>query len=119
MHGKRVLIVEDQWMLGDDLATILRNAQMAVTGPIGTVSDALAALETTEFDAALLDIDLHGVQSFEVAAVLSAKEIPFAFVSGYGHKLVPDGFNGVPFLCKPITSGKVLSLTRELCLRSR
>ena len=63
VNKPRILVVEDQWMVGQDIASILRNVGIEVIGPVGTVDDALEALKTRNFDAGLLDINLHGVHS--------------------------------------------------------
>src|SRR4051794_19760416 len=109
MHKPTILVVEDQWILGYDMATILQGAGMAVVGPHGTVAEALAAIETAKFDAALIDINLPDGSGFSVATVLLKKAIPFAFASGAVPNLIPEDFRTVPFLTKPITENQLVS----------
>ena len=39
-------------------------------------------------DAALLDLELGSEQSHPIADALSARQVPFAFISGHGHHAV-------------------------------
>jgi CheY-like chemotaxis protein len=66
-----------------------------------TTESALAAVESREFDAAILDVNLAGVASYPVADALAAKGIPFLFATGYGTAALPERFSGRPILEKP------------------
>ena len=79
----RILVVEDEWIQGRELMDILGEAGLEPMGPFTNVSEALAALQNADYDAALLDIDLNGIPSFEVADTLRQEEIPFAFVTAH------------------------------------
>lgn len=80
---------------------MLEEAGCAVT-LVGTVEKALRLLATDEaFDAALVDLNLHGTPGFPVADALAAKCIPFAFATGYGADYLPAAYRGQPVLTKP------------------
>jgi CheY-like chemotaxis protein len=55
-----------------------------------TLSDALAAAHTEAIDIALLDVNLHGEKVYPVAEVLTNRNIPFLFLSGYGRDAIPS-----------------------------
>jgi CheY-like chemotaxis protein len=54
------------------------------------------------FDAALLDVNLDGMMSWEVATVLKERGIPFVFGTGYdATAILPDTLAGSPVIGKP------------------
>ena len=80
---KRILIVEDEPLIAMDIEGTLGTHGYAVVGPVGTLAGALEHVEQGGFDAALIDANLDGEPVGELAAALTAKDIPFAFVTGY------------------------------------
>ena len=70
MNKLRILVVEDETLVGRNMVIVLRKADMDAVGPVGTAGAALALVETSDFDAALLDVNLRGLPSFPVASVL-------------------------------------------------
>lgn len=113
--NKRVLVVEDNYLIGSEIVSILRDAEMECVGPVGTVCDALNALHAVPFDAALVDIKLGNIAGFPIAVELRQRAIPFAFVSGYERTIVPEEFNNIPFLGKPFSIDKLVSMVHSLC----
>lgn len=100
--GYRVLVVEDEYFLADDIARILARLGAEVVGPIATRDDALARLgETEHLDAAVLDINLRGETCYPVASVLRARGVPFVFATGYDRAVVPAAYQDVPRWEKP------------------
>jgi len=99
---KRVLIVEDDAIIGMMMREILSDHGLFVVGPCCSVAEALAAA-SGEFDCAILDLNLGGESVYPVAAQLVGRSIPFAFVTGYGRESIDTKFAHVPVLQKPIT----------------
>lgn len=66
-------------------------------------SQALAAIEAHDPDAAILDINLRGRLSYDVADALAARGVPFVFCSGYSGARVREDHRHRPSLQKPIT----------------
>ena len=67
----------------------------------GTLDRALAMVRDLDIDAALLDVNLNGQESFAVAKILGDRRIPFVFATRYGMRGIDDRFPGVPTLTKP------------------
>ena len=85
LTGKRVLVLEDEPLIGIVLADILENAGCVVLGPAYDVPQALNLLTTDEVDCAVLDVNLgSGQTSAPVADALEERAIPFMFATGYG-----------------------------------
>ena len=99
---KRVLLVEDEAMIGMMMRELLNEYGIFVVGPCCSVEEALAEA-AGEFDGALLDLNLSGQLAYPVADQLAARKIPFAFVTGHGCESLDRRFDGVPVLQKPIT----------------
>jgi CheY-like chemotaxis protein len=101
--GRRVLVVEDEYYLAHEVAQKLEKMGAAVLGPVGTLREALeiAGDTDTKFDAALLDIALHGEMVLPVAAILKMRRIPFAFISGYDEQILPPSYRRTPRFAKP------------------
>jgi CheY-like chemotaxis protein len=97
---KRVLVVEDESLLALMMLDQLVALGYAVVGPASTLSEALHMATTVSIDAALLDLNLHGVFAGEVAEILAQRHIPFLFITGYDRP-PPGFFENVGFLNKP------------------
>jgi len=101
-HSRRVLLVEDEVLVAMMVQECLTESGHSVLGPISRASEALLAAEEGEFDAAILDINLGDGMAYPVAETLSARGIPFVFVTGYEADAVDERFRDVPILQKPI-----------------
>ena len=60
LRDRRVLVVEDEFMLADELEMELLDAGALVLGPAGTIEDALDLIRSgQEIDGAILDVSLR------------------------------------------------------------
>src|SRR3712207_2858614 len=98
---RRVLIVEDEYFLADDMAQVLQKLGAQVVGPVQTPDKALLLLADKPVDAAILDINLKGRMVFPVADALREQGIPFVFATGYDEAAVPEAYKDVPRWEKP------------------
>jgi two-component system, chemotaxis family, sensor kinase Cph1 len=98
----RVLAIEDSFMVVSMLELVFDSFGWTMVGPAIRVSQALALIEAETIDAALLDVNLDGEMSWEVAAALQARGIPFVLSTGYEiGQLLPDTLKSVKFVRKP------------------
>lgn len=97
--GKRILVVEDEFIVAAMLCDILEDAGAQPIGPVGRVSEAIAIIGQDTFDAAVLDWNLLGESSEPVARALTAHGVPFVIATGYG--AVDGEFADRPILGKP------------------
>ncbi|WP_083943201.1 response regulator [Sphingomonas soli] len=103
LSGLHVLIVEDEPVVAMSLEDILEELGCIPVGPASRLSEGLA-LAAGAVDAAILDINLAGERSTAIAELLQARDVPFAFASGYGAP--PDGFD-VPMIEKPYRAADI------------
>jgi DNA-binding response OmpR family regulator len=111
-----VLILEDEMLIGLDLAAELQQFGVSVVGPFPTMEQARRAVAERRPAAAFLDINLgRGVNSAAFALELQSLGVPFAFLSGYAEQ-GPDWLSDVdaPRLSKPISAGELIAAARRL-----
>jgi DNA-binding response OmpR family regulator len=109
LAGRRVLVVEDQYFIADDLRRILSDAGAEVVGPTPDAAQALQWLEGEKPDFALLDINLGDGTAYPVARELMRCGTPFAFVTGYLPSMVAPEFQSVPYIDKPFNAARILA----------
>jgi CheY-like chemotaxis protein len=102
LSGRRVLVVEDEFFLADDLVQAITQLGAEVLGPVPTRDEALDLLATAgPIDLAVLDINLEDEAVYPVADLLVARGVPFLFATGYSRALVPTQYQHVPRWEKP------------------
>jgi DNA-binding response OmpR family regulator len=111
--SKRVLVVEDDALLGLDIAQQLAEAGLEVIGPATSVSKAFTLMGQTGCDVAVLDVNLGNETAEPVALELRARGTPFLVLSGYLSHQHPPGFHGAPVLYKPAGSKELVALLRK------
>jgi DNA-binding response OmpR family regulator len=97
-----VLVLDNQFLLADDVRRVLEQAGAKVLGPCRDEESALKLLQTRAPDCAVLDPDLGGGPTYEIARTLKAKGVPFVFLTGYDDDVIPPAFAGAACLTKPV-----------------
>ncbi|MGH7190853.1 MAG: hypothetical protein ACREF0_16920, partial [Acetobacteraceae bacterium] len=54
---------------------------------------------------------------FPIAEALAARDVPFAFLTGYGESALPPAWQAVPRLSKPLDFSALVQLARQLFRR--
>jgi len=111
---KRVLLVEDEPLVSMMLADMLSAFGHKVDGPYSRFSDAILAAKTNNLQAGILDVNLGGEKTYAVADILANRNIPFAFVTGYGPDSIVSAFSHAPVLQKPIEAAKLHALLQQI-----
>lgn len=116
LSGRRVLVVEDEYFLADELDVALKAVGAVVLGPVPSVNSALDLLKTAGSpDAATIDLNLGGELAYPVADALLAKGVPCLFTTGYDQASLPERYAAVRRLEKPVDVRKVLRELGGLC----
>ncbi|WP_343070304.1 response regulator [Pelagibacterium limicola] len=100
----RILVVEDEALVAMHLEDTLHALGHEVVATASRLPEALEAARTATFDAAIIDVNLDGQHSYDVADVLNERRIPFAFATGYGAAGLQERFRNTPTLAKPFMS---------------
>lgn len=102
LSGKKILVVEDEWLIAEHLSMLLEDLECEVIGPVASVADALASIDVTEIECALLDANLNGTSSSPIVDALATRHVPYIIVTGYGGLELPTpAMNAAPRLNKP------------------
>ena len=102
LSGKRLLMVEDEFLVGMMAKKLLEGLGAIVIGPYARLADGIAAAKTERFDGALLDFNLAGELAEPLADYLIAHGVPFVFLTGYQRDSIDRRYANVPLLQKPI-----------------
>lgn len=105
LTGKRILIVDDESLIALHAEDLLIEMGAVPIGPAGSVEEALSHIAQGGCDAVLLDANLHGRSSEEVARRLERDRIPFVVVTGYGK--IPWQQTSTPVLAKPYNGSEI------------
>jgi len=100
-NGLRVLIIEDESIVAMLLEDALADLGCSVVGIASRLDEAMGKVSSLAFDAAILDVNLNGFQTYLVAEALTQRGIPFVLSTGYGTAGLPEVFQDVPLLGKP------------------
>ncbi|MCL9997946.1 MAG: response regulator [Erythrobacter sp.] len=99
----RILVVEDEYLLADELQTDLADAAAIVIGPLGTLDQAFELIKAGgKIDGAILDVNLCGELVYPAADLLLERAVPFVFATGYDDSVIPSRFAGVARCPKPV-----------------
>src|SRR6266702_6803164 len=98
---RRILVVEDEFLLAAHIGSILEDDGLEVIGPVGTLAEALKLAQDEALDGALLDVNLDGGRVDDVVDILARRHVPFLFVSGYGREVLPKNFSDAILVSKP------------------
>ena len=117
LSGCRVLIVEDEYFLADDLAAALKDRGVLVFGPVSDLPEAIEAVRRDGFDVAILDINLHDRATYTLADELLRQHIPFLFATGYSAEVIPERFQHIRRWEKPYDVPGIIRDVVSMCSR--
>lgn len=109
LSNRRILVIEDEYLLATEMQDGLVKAGATVIGPVSGLSMALKLIEeTARIDGAVLDVNLRGEAAFPAAEMLEDRKVPTLFVSGYDPKIIPQRFRNTPHCEKPVSIKRVI-----------
>lgn len=113
LDGARVLLLEDEFLIALDAEQILQELGAEQVETASTLSEAEEHARGGHFDIALLDVNINGEMSFDLAESLRARGVPVVFATGYELKdrAIPN-LDTAFCVSKPYTSER---LRQALC----
>jgi len=116
LTGLRVLVVEDNFFIADEICTTLRNSGAEILGPSPNLEHGLALVKSQRrIDCAVLDINLHGDLAFSLAQELQQRGTPAIFATGYDSSVLPGAFSHSIRLEKPVDLTALLQAVQSVC----
>jgi DNA-binding NtrC family response regulator len=115
LEGCRVLVVEDEYFLAEDLGKALGDRGAHVVGPVGDLEEAVDQVSRGRIDVAVLDINLHDQAAYVLADHLEQAGKPFIFATGYSAAVIPHRFRHVIRMEKPYNIEDLVQMVARLC----
>lgn len=105
LAGLRVMVVEDDFFIGLDLAEWLEALGAVVSGPHATTAAARADMEREGIDGAVLDVNLGRETSLDLAKELAGSGAAVIFATAYADRqgLFDGPLATAPRLAKPVS----------------
>lgn len=107
LSGLRVLLVEDEGGVALLIEDMLEDLGCEVVASAARLSRAYEALRSQPIDLAVLDVNLAGEASFDLARMLVERNIPFVFSTGYGGGGLPADLQNQPVIAKPFNQSEL------------
>ena len=104
LPGVRVLVVEDEGAVAFMIEEMLGDLGCEVAASGASVTRAEEAVRSLAFDAAVLDVNLAGATTFDLARELDRRRLPYVFSTGYGNAALPPDLRDRPVLTKPFAA---------------
>jgi CheY-like chemotaxis protein len=114
----KILVVEDEALIGMDIECAVEGLGYEVVGPIAELGEALDVAAEEAIGCAILDINIRGGNSYPVAELLLARGLPVLLLSGYRMQSLPEGLHEAAHLAKPFTAEELDQEIRSLCARA-
>lgn len=96
---KRIFVVEDEALIAMMLEEMLEEMGFGIAERSSTLESGMTFASEGEFDAAIVDLSLHGVSAQPIAEILEKRRIPYVISSG--RSTVPDGMTPHAVVVKP------------------
>jgi CheY-like chemotaxis protein len=107
--GRRVLVVEDEFLVSLTTIDLLESVGCEVVGPVASLEAAVELAQSEPLDAAVLDINIAGKPIWPVAEELRRRSVPFLFLSAYSLlNAIPELFAAAPRVAKPLEQARFL-----------
>ncbi len=116
LTGLRILVVEDNLLVAEQVCGLLAARGCEVVGPAPRRLDGLALIgQGITLDGAVLDVHLGEETCFDIASQLRDLSVPFVFLTGYDDlAVIPAEFRAAPLLSKPVNETRLLRIAAEL-----
>ena len=109
LAGRKVLVVEDEFFVGLEIAHTLEAAGAEIVGPAWSLADA-EKLAETPIDMAVLDVNMNGEYAIDLAVQLKRKGVRTVFATAHidDDALFQGEAAAIPRLSKPTTARALL-----------
>jgi DNA-binding response OmpR family regulator len=109
----KVLVAEDNLLVAEMIRLAVEDADFNVIGPAKNLAEGCRLAADAQLDGAFLDIKLGDQVSFPIARQLRSNGVPFIFVSGYDHSILPADLNTAPLISKPVFLRELTQVAKD------
>ncbi len=104
LRCRDILIVEDEYVIAQDLADFFAAEGATILGPAGSLRQAQDLIGSTgHIDLGLIDIKLRGEMAYPLADTLMQRRVPILFLTGYDARTIPAEYRDIPRIEKPVS----------------
>ena len=114
LSGRRLLVIEDETLILMMMEDMLSDLGCESITTAATVDQALALIDAQVFDAAMLDMNMNGNPSHQVAKALVARCVPFVYCTGNNSHKLMDVSPDQPVLKKPFKYEQLAEILTRL-----
>ena len=114
----RILVVEDNMAVASMIISALEQAGYGIAGHGRSVDQSLKLVAECNFDVAILDVDLMGLNSGPVAEELKNRNLPFLVITGAAHLRLP-AHHEAPVVLKPFRIDDLVKAVSDMKVRHR
>ncbi|KKB76480.1 hypothetical protein VW35_16915 [Devosia soli] len=108
--GRRIMVVEDDYLVVTDLIERLQAMGADVIGPVPNLEKAFERLDRLpDIAGAVLDLNVAGQMVFPLADELRRRSVPFIFSTGYDDDSIPAQYAQVLRFAKPASERQIAS----------
>lgn len=113
LSGKRILIVEDEYLVAMELADEMEQLGAEIVALTGSLDEAMRAADDA-LDGALVDLQLGGDKAFAVAEKLRRARVPVILTTGYDVAGLPEGLRDCPRITKPFSPDQLRRMAEHV-----
>lgn len=100
LWGRRILVLEDEHLLAEELERVLYLEGAVVIGPCSALEQ-VEIISLDEIDGAVLNVRVRDGVSYTLAWKLRERGIPFVLASGQDSLSEPNEWHGSEWVAKP------------------
>lgn len=111
--GRRILVLEDEYILAEELERMLDTEGAVVIGPCSTLEQA-GLIRLAEIDGAVLNVRVRDGVSYAFAQKLRERGIPFVFASGQNRLSEPKEWHDCEWVLKPYEARRLIAALHRI-----
>jgi CheY-like chemotaxis protein len=113
LEGRRIMIVEDEYLIAMEIQDLLLDLGAEIVGPFGRLAPAVEAVNREQLHGALLDVRLDGETIDEIAETLVARGVPVLLTTGYEKEQLPPSLQHLSRVRKPYEEKELRALVER------
>ena len=111
LRGRRILVVEDEYMIAQEIAEWLGTTGAETLGPVARVNDAMQIISSEDWiDGALLDVTIDNEPIWSVVDALRSRGVPIVLATGYDASVIPSAYARLPLCQKPSVGTQLMHM---------